>query len=54
MWQGGGDPECPAAELPPDLVAAAQKRGLAHDLEAMVKELLADLETGRQDEGSMN
>jgi predicted ATPase/DNA-binding SARP family transcriptional activator len=31
------------AELPPDVVAAAQERGRARDLEATVKELLAEL-----------
>ena len=33
-----------AATLPPEVVAAAQKRGRARDLEAMVAELLAELE----------
>jgi tetratricopeptide (TPR) repeat protein len=32
------------AELPPDVVAAAQERGRARDLDATVKELLAELE----------
>jgi hypothetical protein len=32
-----------AATLPPDVVAAAQERGQARDLEATVKELLAEL-----------
>ncbi len=33
-----------AATLPPDIVAAAQERGRARDLEATVAELLAELE----------
>jgi hypothetical protein len=33
-----------AASLPPDVVAAAQERGRARDLEATVAELLAELE----------
>jgi len=32
-----------AATLPPDVVAAAQERGRARDLEATVDELLAEL-----------
>jgi hypothetical protein len=32
-----------AATLPPDVVAAAQERGRARDLEATVAELLAEL-----------
>jgi tetratricopeptide (TPR) repeat protein len=34
-----------AAELPPDVVAAAQERGRARDLDATVVELLTELET---------
>jgi hypothetical protein len=34
------------AELPPDVVAAAQERGRARDLEATVAELLVELEAG--------
>jgi tetratricopeptide (TPR) repeat protein len=34
-----------AATLPPDVVAAAQERGRARDLDATVKELLAELAT---------
>jgi hypothetical protein len=33
-----------AATLPPEVVAAAQKRGRARDLDATAKELLAELE----------
>ncbi len=33
-----------AATLPPEVVAAAQERGRARDLEATVAELLAELE----------
>ena len=41
-----------AETLPPDVVAAAQERGRARDLEATVKELLADLEAKGHNEGS--
>jgi predicted ATPase len=36
-----------AASLPPDVVAAAQARGMGRDLEATVVELLAELEAAR-------
>jgi hypothetical protein len=36
-----------AATLPPDVVAAAQERGRARDLEATVEELLAELATDK-------
>jgi hypothetical protein len=35
-----------AATLPPDVVAAAQERGRARDLDATIAELLAELEAG--------
>ena len=39
-----------ATTLPPEVVAAAQERGRARDLEATVKELLAELEADIYDE----
>ena len=40
-----------AARLPPDVVAAAQERGRARDLDATVAELLAELEAVVDDVG---
>jgi hypothetical protein len=39
-----------AATLPPEVVAAAQERGRARDLEATAKELLEEFEAEMQDE----
>jgi hypothetical protein len=41
--------EAIAATLPPDVVAAAQERGRARDLDATVAELLVELEKERDD-----
>jgi hypothetical protein len=43
-----------AKALPPDVVAAAQKRGRARDLEATVKELLSELDDEIPDADGVN
>jgi tetratricopeptide (TPR) repeat protein len=53
-WQMGKDKALPLiaeleAKLPPEVVAAAQARGLARDLDATIQELLTELEGEEMD-----